>query len=132
MDDSQHMGDSPSHWYDDEAGPLVRLYAMTAGRAQPGSAEFDLMAVVTADPDSGSEPERALQPEQRAILHMCRQEPQTVADIASDSGLPLGVVRVLLSDLLAVALIRVTRPVPPAQLPDASILREVINGLRAL
>ncbi|MGW1927238.1 hypothetical protein ACWCQ0_52080 [Streptomyces massasporeus] len=29
-------------------------------------------------------------------------------------------------------LIHVTRPVPPAELPDVSILREVINGLRAL
>ncbi|MFG2884232.1 DUF742 domain-containing protein [Streptomyces sp. NPDC048297] len=129
---STNSTDSTSNWYDDDAGPLVRLYAMTAGRARPGSAAFDLMAVVTADPGSGSETERALPPEQRTILHRCRREPQTVADIASDSGLPLGVVRVLLSDLLAAALIRVTHPVPPAQLPDASILREVINGLRAL
>jgi hypothetical protein len=26
----------------------------------------------------------------------------------------------------------VTRPVPPAELPDESILRDVISGLRAL
>ncbi|MFD9637785.1 DUF742 domain-containing protein, partial [Streptomyces violascens] len=26
----------PSHWYDAEAGPLVRPYAMTGGRTAPG------------------------------------------------------------------------------------------------
>jgi hypothetical protein len=126
------MEHSVPHWYDDEAGPLVRLYAMTSGRARPGSEDFDLMAVITAEPDPPIEPERTLSPEQRAILNVCRQSPRPVADIASDSGLPLGVVRVLLSDLLAAALIRVRGPVPPAQLPDARILREVIDGLRAL
>ncbi|WP_233415669.1 DUF742 domain-containing protein, partial [Streptomyces sp. N35] len=43
-----------------------------------------------------------------------------------------GVVRVLLGDLLELGVVRVTRPVPPAQLPDEKILREVIDGLRAL
>ena len=39
---------------------------------------------------------------------------------------------VLVGDLVADALVHVTRPVPPAELPDESLLREVINGLRAL
>ncbi|MFD7576615.1 DUF742 domain-containing protein, partial [Streptomyces sp. NPDC059810] len=45
---------------------------------------------------------------------------------------PGGVVRVLLCDLLESGFVRVSRPVPPAQLPDERILREVIDGLRAL
>ncbi|MFH8573612.1 DUF742 domain-containing protein [Streptomyces sp. NPDC017993] len=124
------MTDSTPHWYDDEAGPMVRLYAMTAGRARPSSEAFDLMAVVQAEDPPGEVP--VLSPEQRSILALCGERPRPVADVASDSGLPLGVVRVLLSDLLAEGLIRVNRPVPPAQLPDAHILREVIDGLRAL
>ncbi|MDG4866159.1 DUF742 domain-containing protein, partial [Streptomyces sp. T-3] len=34
--------------YDDDAGPLVRLYAMTAGRARTdnGAERVDLMAIV--------------------------------------------------------------------------------------
>ncbi|MFE0374543.1 DUF742 domain-containing protein [Streptomyces inhibens] len=124
------MTDSTPHWYDDEAGPVVRLYAMTAGRARPSSAAFELMAVVHIE--SGPDEVPVLSPEQRAILVLCGDRPRPVAEIASDSGLPLGVVRVLLSDLLTEGLIRVDRPVPPAQLPDAHILREVIDGLRAL
>jgi len=39
---------------------------------------------------------------------------------------------VLLGDLLEAGYVKVSRPVPPAQLPDERILREVIEGLRAL
>ncbi|MGW3009848.1 DUF742 domain-containing protein [Streptomyces sp. NPDC001219] len=124
------MTDSTPRWYDDEAGPMVRLYAMTAGRARPSSAAFELMAVVRAEPRPDEPP--TLSPEQQTMYTLCRERPRPVAEVASDSGLPLGVVRVLLSDLLAEGLIRVSRPVPPAQLPDAHILREVIDGLRAL
>ncbi|EFL27753.1 conserved hypothetical protein [Streptomyces himastatinicus ATCC 53653] len=125
------MTDSDQRWYDEAAGPLVRLYAVTTGRAHVGSEQrLDLMTVIHALPDAGHDP--VLSPEQAAILHLCRPRPHPVADIASDSGLPLAVVRVLLSDLLAMGLIRATPPVPPARLPDARILRKVIDGLRAL
>ncbi|WP_181764292.1 DUF742 domain-containing protein [Streptomyces albidus (ex Kaewkla and Franco 2022)] len=122
---------STPEWFDDEAGPLVRLYAMTAGRARPTSEAFDLIAVVEAgEADEGAPPDRS--PEHAAILALCRASPSSVADIAADSDLPVGVVRVLLGDLLDDGLIRVSRPVEPAQLPDEHILREVIDGLRAL
>jgi hypothetical protein len=42
-----------------------------------------------------------LSPEQQMMLRLCRHQAQTVADIASESSLPVGVVRVLLGDLLA-------------------------------
>jgi hypothetical protein len=126
------MTDSDQRWYDEEAGPLVRLYAVTTGRARVGSAQrLDLMTVIHAlPPDAGHD--LVLSPEQAAILRLCGTRPHPVADIASDSELPLTVVRVLLSDLLAAGLIRATPPVPPARLPDARILRRVIDGLRAL
>ena len=125
------MSDSDPRWYDEAAGPLVRLYAVTAGRARVSSEQrLDLMTVIHALPDTGHDP--VLSPEQAAILRLCRPRPHPVADIASDSELPLTVVRVLLSDLLAMGLIRATPPVPPARLPDARILRRVIDGLRAL
>ncbi|MCM2577612.1 DUF742 domain-containing protein [Streptomyces meridianus] len=117
-------------WFDEEAGPVVRLYAMTAGRARPTSEAFDLIAVVHAE--EGDDLPLPASPEQAVILGLCRNAPRSVADIAADSDLPVGVVRVLLGDLLDAGLIGVSRPVPPAQLPDAGILREVINGLRAL
>lgn len=37
-----------SQWYDADAGPLVRPYAMTGGRTKPGpsNVRFDLIALV--------------------------------------------------------------------------------------
>ncbi|WP_405720138.1 DUF742 domain-containing protein [Streptomyces sp. NBC_00046] len=124
-----------SQWYDDEAGRLVRPYAVTGGRTEPGSggAQLDLIALVTFDdnaPDRSEE--HLLGPEHRALLVLCRSQTQSVAELSADADLPVGVVRVLLGDLLESGRVRVSRPVPPAQLPDEHILREVINGLRAL
>ncbi|GAA4935476.1 hypothetical protein GCM10023237_67290 [Streptomyces coeruleoprunus] len=94
---------------------------------------FDLIALVTAHRDpSGEAEESLLGPEHRTLLTLCRTETQSVAELAADADLPVGVVRVLLGDLLEAGHIHVTRPVPLAQLPDEQILREVINGLRAL
>ncbi|MER6997648.1 DUF742 domain-containing protein [Streptomyces sp. NPDC000410] len=123
------------HWYDAEAGPLVRPYAMTGGRTKPGpsNVRFDLIALVAVDTDAvGRAEDSLLGPEHRALLALCRAETQSVAELAADADLPVGVVRVLLGDLLEAGYVTVSRPVPAAQLPDAKILREVIEGLRAL
>lgn len=55
-----------------------------------------------------------------------------MAELASEADLALGVVRVLLGDLLRDGHLRAIRPVPPAELPDVGLLRDVIDGLRAL
>ncbi|MFF1303222.1 DUF742 domain-containing protein [Streptomyces sp. NPDC058307] len=124
-----------SQWYDSEAGPLVRPYAMTGGRTQSGPAgvRFDLIALVTLHAGApGAGDDTALGPEHRALIDLCRTETQSVAELSAGADLPVGVVRVLLGDLLELGCVTVSRPVPPAQLPDERILREVIEGLRAL
>ncbi|MFF4209415.1 DUF742 domain-containing protein [Streptomyces sp. NPDC001796] len=124
-----------SQWYDHEAGPLVRPYAMTGGRTKPGptGVRFDLIALVSLDPGAPNlDDDAALGPEHRALIDLCRIETQSVAELAAGADLPVGVVRVLLGDLLELGCVTVSRPVPPAQLPDERILREVIEGLRAL
>ncbi|MET7359978.1 DUF742 domain-containing protein [Streptomyces sp. NPDC005562] len=128
-------GPSGSQWYDNEAGPLVRPYAMTGGRTRPGlrGVRFDLIALVTLDTNAPGPGDRsALGPEHRALLELCRTETQSVAELAAGADLPVGVVRVLLGDLLEMGGVKISRPVPPARLPDEKILREVIDGLRAL
>jgi hypothetical protein len=136
MTDTSDMADSVgSQWYDAEAGPLVRPYAMTGGRTKPGpsNVRFDLIALVDIAADApGAAEESLLGPEHRGLLTLCRLETQSVAELAADADLPVGVVRVLLGDLLEAGYVRVSRPVPPARLPDEKILREVIEGLRAL
>ena len=124
-------------WYDDAAGPVVRPYAVTGGRTHYGGDEFDLVALIAvADPPAAAGDARpaepwAPEPEHDMILELCRT-PLSVAEIASDLELPLGVVRVLLGDLLDHSLIQVRRPAPVAQFPSERVLKEVIDGIRAL
>lgn len=117
-------------WLDEEAGPIVRPYALTGGRTRSSGDDFDLIALVTAT-DGQVKNDSGVGPEQRRILAITR-EPMSVADIASEIDLPLGVVRVLLGDLHDHELISVRPPAQVAPLPSAHILKEVINGLRAL
>ncbi|MET9476228.1 DUF742 domain-containing protein [Streptomyces sp. NPDC002922] len=123
-----------SRWYDAEAGPVVRPYAMTRGRTSSASRHrLDLIAIVVPEP-AADDPGRnqTLSPEHVEIIELCIDMPQSIAELASGLDLPVGVVRVLVGDLVEDELVHVTRPVPPAELPDVNILREVINGLRAL
>ncbi|GEC08887.1 hypothetical protein SSP24_65420 [Streptomyces spinoverrucosus] len=127
-------GQARSHWFDDEAGPVVRPYAMTRGRTSHAAQHrLDLIAVVVTEPHvDDPEADPTLSPEHVDIVELCRDAPQSVAELAAELDLPIGVVRVLVGDLTDADLVHVTRPVPPAELPDESILRDVINGLRAL
>ena len=120
-------------WVDRDSDPVVRPYAVTGGRTEPADgAVIDLIAVVM---NSGrpAEPtdQLGLGPEHRRILNLCRH-PATVADGASDTGLPIGVVRVLLADLIQQGRIKVLPGRPAGQKPSAQLLREVLHGLRAL
>jgi hypothetical protein len=122
---------SPEHeWIDEAAGPVVRPYAVTGGRTEHGAGEFDLIAIVeTADvplPDA-----LVLGPEQERILVLCLA-PLSVAEVAAEMDLAVGVVRVLLGDLLDGGLILVRQPAPVAQFPSVGVLKEVIDGLHAL
>ncbi|MCD7442201.1 DUF742 domain-containing protein [Streptomyces lincolnensis] len=127
-------GQGRSHWFDDEAGPVVRPYAMTRGRtSSAGQHRLDLIAVVVTEAHADDpEGDHTLSPEHVDIVDLCRDTPQSVAELSSELDLPIGVVRVLIGDLVDAEFVHVNRPVPPAELPDESILRDVINGLRAL
>jgi Protein of unknown function (DUF742) len=118
-------------WLDEEAGPLVRPYTMTHGRTEPATGTAaGLIDLVTTVEGAALPPGHRLGPEHRDILGRAAQ-PVAVADLAADLGLPLGVIRVLLGDLAQLGMIQVrtARPRPSA---DPRLLREVIEGLRAL
>ncbi|MFC4533857.1 DUF742 domain-containing protein [Sphaerisporangium dianthi] len=117
-------------WLDEEAGPIVRPYALIRGRTRSSGDDLDLIAMVTATgaPYTG---EAGLGPEEARILKLA-DRPMSVADIASEIDLPLGVVRVLLGDLQDQDMISVRAPAHAGPRPNERILKEVINGLRAL
>ena len=123
----------PSHderWLDAEAGPVVRPYALTGGRTRHTGESFDLVATVVATRAAIMEP-GSLAPEHMSVLALARA-PTTVADIASDLDLPLGVIRIILADLRELGLVAIRAPVVMAERIDKHTLREVLNGLRGL
>jgi hypothetical protein len=118
-------------WFDREAGPVVRPYAMTRGRTSPTAENFiGLIDRVVAEDRPQLPIDARLNAEHRRLLRRTLQ-PITVVDLASEAGLPVGVIRVLLSDLAQWGAIRVL-PVPRGHVVDERILREVLNGLQAL
>ncbi|SCL19319.1 Protein of unknown function [Micromonospora pallida] len=123
-------GPMEEQWVDDHAGPVVRPYAVTRGRARPVTGTFDLISLVTAI-QSDVTPEAGLGPEHLAIVGLC-QRMQSVAEIAAHLDLPVGTIRVLLGDLVARNMVQVREPRATSGLPDDSIFEAVINGLRAL
>jgi Protein of unknown function (DUF742) len=123
------MPSNDERWLDAEAGPVVRPYALTQGRTRYTGESFDLVATVMAT-RAFADPS-ALAPEHIRVLQLARV-PTTVADIASDVDLPLGVVRIILADLRELGLIEIVTPVVMAERIDKHTLREVLNGLRGL
>ena len=122
---------SDDDWMDGGAGPVARPYTVTGGRTRPrGEAHFDLIDVV-ARSSTPADAFLVFSPERSRILDLCRN-PVTVADLASAIGLPVGVVRVLLADLVHEGLIMVTRPAIRGRVTDRDLLRQVLDGLNAL
>jgi hypothetical protein len=117
-------------WFDREAGPVVRPYALTKGRTLPsGGTTFGLIDVVVA---TGERPPMHFRPgpEHRRILTMCRR-PTPVVDLTSEIDLPLGVVRVLLGDLASEGMLRVLST-QKQEVTDQRLLRMVLDGLESL
>ena len=111
----------------DQSPPLVRPYALTGGRTRP-TRNYPVEALVTAK--EGSE-QSAKTPEERAMIKLCLDVTQSVAELAALVKVPLGVARVLLSDLADRGLVQVhTKATNDG--PDASLLERVLGGLRKL
>ncbi|MGW0807232.1 DUF742 domain-containing protein [Nonomuraea sp. NPDC002799] len=119
-------------WVDEEAGPVVRPYAVARGRTKTTSTALDLLATVAAT--GLPAPAKAeLSAQHRRVLSAVVGQRRPIAEIASDLGLPVGVIRVLLGDLLEHELVQVRPPRDDkATTATESLLQEVINGLRAL
>jgi hypothetical protein len=109
---------------------VVRPYTLVRGRTQVGHGTFDLVTYVVAMVQSLYAWD-GIEPEHHKLLTVC-QRPQSVSELTARMNLPLGVVRVLLGDLLDMNVIRVSQPMHAGGRPHISVIRHVLDGLRAL
>jgi hypothetical protein len=116
-------------WYDEEAGPVVRLYAITGGRAAAPPGDFTMGAIVQRV--SGARPAGELSVEQSTIVELA-EKPVSVSEIAARLRLPLGSVRVILADLREVGLIAVPRARDAGSVPTMQLLERLLGGLNTL
>ncbi|MFF2810801.1 DUF742 domain-containing protein [Streptomyces sp. RGM 3693] len=112
-----------------EAAELVRPYVITNGRDLVDDSSFSLLTLVTV----AQEPPRTkpLDPEKQRLLELCSGGFLSIAEIAGHTGLPVGVVKILVFDLTEEGHLYVRAPIPSAQLVERQILEEVLNGLQA-
>ncbi|MFG2085344.1 MULTISPECIES: DUF742 domain-containing protein [unclassified Spirillospora] len=123
---------------------LVRPHVVTGGRAHPTRNVFDLVTLVIATGDlplhSGGtaalgprQPlsRTGLSPEKLRIVELCRGGALSVVEIAGHLGLPVGVTKVLLSDLVDTGHLTTRAGAPAAQQSQVRLLQEVLDGLRA-
>jgi hypothetical protein len=120
----------------------VRPYSLTGGRTRFGHVLLvETFVAATAALDAAEERRELtngslttrVMPEMRAIVELCRRM-RTVAEIAALLKMPLGVVRVLLSDLADQGKIRVygTGTGHGTGRPNRALLERVLSGLRRL
>ncbi|QCB92424.1 DUF742 domain-containing protein [Cellulomonas shaoxiangyii] len=114
----------------------VRPYAVTGGRVRSARSDWPLEALVEVMP--GAVASTGLTPEKRAIIQHASAGYISVAELSALLHLPLGVVRILVSDLTDANYVRVhtSQPVEvntgesPAL--SLSVLESVLNGISAL
>ena len=110
---------------------LVRPYSLTSGRTSP-AVELALEALIQAIPGTDDR-SRDLDNINATILELCKESP-SVAEIAARVGVPIGVARVLVADLVEAGHVQIL-----ATLKDDSsdaerreLIERVLSGLREL
>jgi hypothetical protein len=115
-------------WFDEDAGPLVRPYAVARGRTRPTRHDLEMTTLVVAvSADCHVDVDR----EYAHIIKMSRR-PLSVAEVSATLNLPLAVVKVLLSDLIDWGLIIFRSPPRTSDVPRTELLQAVLDGIRKL
>jgi hypothetical protein len=106
----------------------IRPYALTGGRTRPRH-ELLVEALVSVPQYDPSLPD-TLMPESRALYERARTR-VSIAELSAMLSVPLGVVRVLLSDLAAQGAVYV-HPTAHAYHHDREMLGRILDGLERL
>ncbi len=130
----------PSAGGSDDLTRTVRPYAVTGGRVRSKSSELPLETLVSALP--AAQHAVGLPPEKRTILASSIDSYVSIAEFSALLKLPLGVVRILVSDLSDAGYLAIHSSTPVdvntghggASSPalSLSVLESVLNGISAL
>jgi len=113
-----------------DPGPVVRPYAWTRGRTRP-NVELAIETLLSTT-THGTQEERNLLPEKAAVVRCC-QRARSLAEVAATLGVPLGVARVLVSDMADEKLLAVHEPAGDSDdRTHHALLERVLRGLRKL
>lgn len=121
-------GDTADHSWEIEAG-VVRPYLLTQGRTHAGDHILALETMVETTWLGRNAADR-LPAENRSIIELCCS-PQSVAEVAAKLHTPLGVVRVLVTDLADGSLVRVSEGMSDL-VADVALLQRLIDKVRAI
>jgi hypothetical protein len=118
-----------------ERGRVVPAYALTRGRSGSGDRALPLEAVVCTT-TRGEAALPRLRYERRDAVELAAT-PVAIAEVASHLDVPLGVARVLVSDLADEGLLALHLPViatgsSGAAEPEPELLERLLGGLRAV
>lgn len=105
--------------------PLVRPFMLTGGRTEPMHDGLRIETQLYAAPAALSAPLRF---ESRRIVELC-QAPRSIADLASALGVPLGVVRVIVADLITEGFVLVDDA--PGEFPT-TLIERIRDRVRAI
>lgn len=115
---------------EDVAGPRVRPYVLTRGRTH-SVYELRLETMVSLRADAKWEG-AALSTEYQPVRALCRS-PLSVAEVAAKLSVPIGVARVLLSDMAELGLMHIHGTERTAEgRPPMGLMRRVLDGLNKL
>jgi Protein of unknown function (DUF742) len=126
-------GDAAStEWEEPRGGRVVPVYAVTGGRTRANEGpDMPVEALVTTT-DAGVFP-MDLQLEYRMTVELA-STPVSIVEIGASLGVPVGVARVLVSDLVNAKYLVVHLPPEPSTADGSlapEILERLLEGLRA-
>ena len=116
---------------EDPRGRLVRPYAVTRGRTEP-TRDIAIEALLQTS-ERGQHAAQHPNRDQRRIVNLCRDRPQSLAEISAHLGLPLGVVRVLVADMISAEMLVLHDVADGGDVADRiDVLERVLVGLHRL
>ncbi len=115
---------------DDATGRFVRPYAMTGGRT---GADIDIdIALETQIQATLSDTERSRYQWEKAQVLELAQRPIALVELAARVGVPIGVARVIVADLVADRAMIAQKSATTNQTQYTTLLEKVLDGVRNL